>query len=293
MPRNASDCNPRPHGAGSRPPTPARAAQRAAVCQDPYVTPSAPTWCWPPENPYPVFKMRVLSAALGGWGQGCSPVFSAAGGGVGRRLELPPRASVASAAPGTPAPAGLLSSGRGAGGCPSPRGQQVALEGTGSRSETRFSSSSSTHPRPPPRLGPHPCSMRTVRPPSRALAKEESARKHMPDASALTLVTVTPDFRVVPKGQGRPLELRLTKIKNSVSAATFQGLNGHTRLFGYRAGPCVMECFQKVPSHSRSCSLSHGPGTVRNASHMTTQKAEPSAAVLVTLLFVRETLGYF
>ena len=114
---------PAPHGAGSCPPTLARGTQPAAVRQDPYVTLRHPRVPPPPEEAHSVLKKPVYTAALGG---GVCRTGKKEGAGAGAQQGWGPPVGH------QPGHAGLQGTGQGVRGCPSPSGQQVAPEGTGS-----------------------------------------------------------------------------------------------------------------------------------------------------------------
>ena len=69
-----------------------------------------------------------------------------------------------------------------------------------------------------------------------------------------------------------PLELKLIKVKNSVSLPHFKASMATYSLVATVLDPPIRECFQKVLLVGRSYSISHGPGATLNAFHITTQK---------------------
>ena len=113
---------PAPQGAGSCLPTLARGARPAAMCQDPYVTSQHPRMPAPGGSTLGPQEV-CLHCSPGRWG-----LPHGEGGGSWSWGSAGPGAPVGH----QPGHAGLQGTGQGVRGCPSPSGQQVAPEGTGS-----------------------------------------------------------------------------------------------------------------------------------------------------------------
>lgn len=125
VPRNTSDpddprpprCRQLPTHAGPR--YPARCSASGSLCNTPAPTRAPP----PPEEAHSVLKKPVYTAALGG---GVCRTGKKEGAGAGAQQGWGPPVGH------QPGHAGLQGMGQGVRGCPSPSGQQVAPEGTGS-----------------------------------------------------------------------------------------------------------------------------------------------------------------